>query len=524
MFEEDLHNFSVDSVRQKLKNFSPSQPVVSRPVISSRPKIKSDPWQRPAKRGSWHWLFSKKLWIAVLVLVLASGLIFAGYKVTSWGQKIFSEKNPLAFLAHFGQLLTSGDKKVTGEAEGEVNILLLGIGGEGHQGALLTDTMILATIKPDGGADGNGAVTLLSIPRDLVTKLPGSQDWRKINSAYAYGEMKERGLGAQWAMQAVADWTGKTIPYYALVDFSGFKQAIDDVGGIDVNVETAFSDSSYPDYKNGYLPTIRFEKGQQHMDGERALQFTRSRHGTNGEGSDFARSRRQQLVLLAIRDKVLKLHFVSNLGTITRLLDNFSDHFKTNLQPFEMLRVYNLVKDTKAEDILPVSLDPSTGLICPEIDPVTSAYILSPCRGKTKADIQKFAANLFTVGRLIKEGARVEFQNSTKVAALAQRAKAELLPYDQNAITANFPGKEQYEKTIIFDLSGGQKTFTLDYLKSKLQAVVDVNYPYPDKLAAPKPDFVVVLGQNDKDTFPELKPLPPLILEPAASNGTVTKP
>ncbi|MEK9180732.1 MAG: LCP family protein [Patescibacteria group bacterium] len=524
MFEEDIHNLSVDSVRQKPNDFFGERQIPDNRDFS-RPVLRQPQRDRVSRKLA---LPKKKFWTTLALLLASAALVYGIFNLTAWGGKIFG-KNPFSFIASFGQLLTAGDKKLEGESEGEVNILLLGIGGAGHQGSLLTDTMILATIRPD--SDQGTQIALLAIPRDYAVKLPVGSDLKKINSAYAYGEMKKEGLGAEWALQVMGELTGKNIPYYALVDFAGFKQAVDDLGGIDVNVENAFTDSAYPDSRYGYLPAIKFEKGLQHMDGERALQFSRSRHGTNGEGSDFSRGRRQQQILAAIKDKVAKLHFGSDLGTINRLLTNFADHFKTNLEPWEAKRLYDLTKDASAENILSVSLDPETGLICSDIDDITGAYVLIPCWGKTQQDIHQFAAEVFENGWLIKESAKIQFQNGTKVPSLAQRAAIVLIPFNQGITAINYPGKEQLVKTVIYDFSNGQKPKTHAYLKSKLNAVEGIDYPYLKELVKPEPDFVVVLGADVQDKFPPLPVRPPAVPEPGESDAaglqkkaTTTKP
>ena len=105
--------------------------------------------------------------------------------------------------------------------------------------------------------------------------------------------------------------TGLQVPYFAVMDFSGFEKAIDQVGGVDVTVDRTFTDYQYPDSGTGYLPPQTFTAGPQHMDGARALIFARSRHAAGVEGSDFARSQRQQKIIDAFKQKVLSMNLVS---------------------------------------------------------------------------------------------------------------------------------------------------------------------------------------------------------------------
>lgn len=237
-----------------------------------------------------------------------------------------------------------------------VNLLLLGTGGAGHEGPDLTDTMILASIDEDGKD-----VVLVAIPRDFwATNISA-----KINHAYAYGQEKD-GEGLKLAKETVASILGIPVHYAVRVDFSGFTKAVDLVDGLDVEVESTFTDPHYPIagkeddlcgmtleivQQNGTgqevvktasgsaIPlleindkndpftcryeSLTFQNGLTHMDGQTALKFVRSRYGTNGEGSDFARSARQQKVLLAFRQKVLSKETLTDPKTITNLAKTF---------------------------------------------------------------------------------------------------------------------------------------------------------------------------------------------------------
>ncbi len=253
--------------------------------------------------------------------------------------------------------------------KGRTNILLLGIGGDGHDGPDLTDTMILASVDTQGHD-----VALISIPRDLWA--PGLN--AKINSAYAYGQDKN-GQGLSLAKKTVSDLFGVPVHYAFRIDFRGFIKAVDLVGGLDLTVDNSFSDPRYPitgkeddlcgltletqnidgtdqqvvkdatgsatplakidDFNDPFTcryETLNFKKGPAHMDGATALQFVRSRHGTNGEGSDFARSARQQKVILAFRDKVISSTTLTKPSTIIDLEKTFSASIDTDIDSQEI--------------------------------------------------------------------------------------------------------------------------------------------------------------------------------------------
>src|SRR6185369_16536807 len=128
--------------------------------------------------------------------------------------------------------------KLKGEGDGRVNILVLGIGGAGHEAPNLSDTMMVISFDPK-----TKDAAMLSIPRDLYVKIPATShtgvQYGKINAANVYG-------GPELAARVVSNVIGVPIHYYVLIDFSGFRQAIDAVGGVDINVPTAIYDPDYP--------------------------------------------------------------------------------------------------------------------------------------------------------------------------------------------------------------------------------------------------------------------------------------
>lgn len=176
------------------------------------------------------------------------------------------------------------------------NVLILGIDRRPEQGTVVrSDTMMILTAYPP-----DGRVGLLSIPRDLYVEIPGHGTSR-INTAHFWGELETTGNGPPLAMATVEHNFGVPIHHYVRVDFEGFRAVIDAVGGIDVVVEEPIVDATYPTDDYG---TIRIEipAGPQHMDGEMALWYARSRHGS----SDFDRARRQQEIVIALTRRMLQ--------------------------------------------------------------------------------------------------------------------------------------------------------------------------------------------------------------------------
>ena len=189
-------------------------------------------------------------------------------------------------------------------APGGQSVLVLGYGGGNHPGAYLSDSMLLIVER-------GSAVTEISVPRDLWVQLPpNSGRYAKINEAMQDG-YNSGGLpgGATLASQKVSQVLGLSVTSWVLEDFQGFRGLIDSAGGVDVNVRRAFT-AQYPVNDDPSVDaswkTIHFEAGPQHMDGERALEYARARYSTDPqEGTDFARSERQQLLVTALRAKLL---------------------------------------------------------------------------------------------------------------------------------------------------------------------------------------------------------------------------
>jgi LCP family protein required for cell wall assembly len=187
-------------------------------------------------------------------------------------------------------------------ADGRTNVLLLGIDRRDGTGwTYRTDTIMILTVDPSGGAAG-----LLSIPRDLQVPISTyGQD--RINTANVWGDLQGYPGGGPALLEATITANFRVpIAGYLMIDFQTFEQIVDSLGGIDVDVPRTLHDTRYPDPRPGdpyAYKTVHFDPGLQHMDGEQALEYARSRMST----SDFDRAGRQQQILLAIRDKALRL-------------------------------------------------------------------------------------------------------------------------------------------------------------------------------------------------------------------------
>src|SRR3989344_3184177 len=444
--------------------------------------LKPLPGKKPKSRLKW------------VFLILAAVILFFGAvminRAADLSEKIFAGQTT-TFFGKVWEVFrgATGGVALKGENSGQINILLLGIGGPVHEGPYLTDTMIVAQIRPK-----ESEVAFVSIPRDTLAALPNNLGERKINAVFAEGiaRTKDFSQAGRWATMAAERLSGQTIPYFAVIDFEGFKKAIDEIKGLDITVEKTFTDAEFPDEKLGYLPPVTFEAGEQHMDGTKALIYARSRHGNNGEGSDFARGLRQQKVMKAFKDKILDMNVLTSLGRLNSLMGIFADNFHTNLTPGEILRLYDIAKDQNIQTFLSLNLGLETGRVC-ATSHETAGYIIVPCAGRTSADIQNFFKNAFSLGKLTEERATVWLGDSTQNPSRLKQTEAALKEAGLTVWPLSYD-KDDYPQTIVFQVN--PKPATLEYIKNTLHAK-SLSLPPPGvKVDPSKVDIIVILGKN----------------------------
>ena len=343
-----------------------------------------------------------KILAIVFVAVLISAFLIKFFNLT---ELIF--KGPKTVI----QLVTDSGPKST---NGRTNVLLLGIGGEGHEGPNLSDTIILASLDKDGKD-----IALVTIPRD--TWAPNISS--KINHAYAYGQEKN-GLGLDLAKETVSKLFDIPVHYAIRIDFSGFTKAIDQLGGLDITVDNSFTDPRYPiegkedetcgiefetKIEDGAKVTyfkdatgsatllteendpfecrydvLTFKLGPAHLDGKTALKFVRSRHGNNGENSDFARSARQEKVITAFREKVVSKDTFFNPKTIIDLITTFGNSIDTDIENDDITPFVKLGQKLNSAQIRRIVLDIGRReSVLTEGDPADygGQYVLAPKSG-----------------------------------------------------------------------------------------------------------------------------------------------
>lgn len=370
---------------------------------------------RSKSRVDW-WL---RVMFFALALYVAGGLYF-GYIFVSIGIEMLELQtgadlpnppaSPLVAVAQAKPEPTAVQPLVVQpNVGGRLNILLLGLDQRPVENGQpsRSDTMIVLSLEPQ-----TQTAAMLSIPRDLWVTIPkgnGEVINHKINTAHFWGQDwgypdgKNLNGGPELAKRTVEYNLGIPIHYYARIDFKGFEKAVDLIDGIDIDVPHEIWDTEYPLENDTGVITIHFSAGLQHLNGQNTLRYARTRHAD----SDFGRMERQRQVLLAVRDKALRLDLLPRLPQLVGVM---RDSFDTDLPLDQMMSLANLARTVKPESI--VSRAIGADMVTPD-EPIDGALL------PKQAEIQKLITELFFDPLLKQEAATIEVQNGTTRDGLA---------------------------------------------------------------------------------------------------------
>lgn len=341
------------------------------------------------------------------------------------------------------------------EGERRVNILLLGIGDSSHAGSLLTDTMLVASIEPK-----EKTVTMISLPRDLYVPIPNHGN-DKINSAHVYGELQKKGEGPNTSKKVVESTLDIPIHYYMRVDFSGFKKAIDTLGGVTLNVESALYDSEYPcDKDERRACGFTMKAGSQVVRGDMALKYVRCRKGNCG--NDFGRAARQQQVLMAMREKALSASTLSNPAKIAGLIDTVGSHVTTDMSLDELQNLATIMKEVPKDKTVTKVIDGETeGLVYSTM--IQGASVVVPKLGVGNfSGIRDFTHNLLTDRYITREAAKVVIHNASGKPELTASVKERLALYHYQVVSVDSAATQPTTK--LKNYAKEDKRFTRTYL------------------------------------------------------------
>lgn len=437
--------------------------------------------KRPSRNKSWSRTIIKLicwgLFVYLTVIGVKSLAAYAKISVKNEGAK-----------SPFLKLPKITSDVLSGEGDGRINILLIGVGGEKHsKGGNLADTIIIVSVDP-----ANKKVAMLSIPRDLQVTLPKPLvGIEKINAVHALGEKESKkipGGGPELLKKSVSTILDLPIHYFIRVDFDGLKKIVDTLGGIKVNVEKPINDPLYPapnlvDYQPFYL-----KAGVQNLNGDIALRYARSRQTT----SDFDRAKRQQNVLVGIKEKSLSAGVLSNPKKVFELINTLGKHIKTDLQVVEMERLLTILKDVEASSIISKVLD--NGLDGPLMSTNNGGYYLVPKTGNFK-EVQAIAHSIFTDPYISQEDASIAVQNGTDNPGKGDEV-GDLLKNYNYKVSSVVASPVKSSATYIYDATKGSKKITVGLLKKRLNAVAKTNIDDKIISASPNADIIIIVGTD----------------------------
>ena len=443
------------------------QPVP--PGLPREVKISRNPWKKTLK------------WVVLGFLVIGLGVgTWVGLSANRAIKKITADGQQKSSLFSL-----FGKQAIKGQSEGRTNILLLGMGGKNHPGGYLSDTIIVSSLNYQDKKLG-----LLSLPRDLWVPIAGGGH-AKLNEAYAQGENNKKvtSSGGTVSSKTIENVLGIPIHYYVSLDFEGFKKIVDTVGGVDIFVDKDIYDPYYPaENMIDYAP-FKISAGLHHLDGALALKYVRSRKTT----SDFDRSRRQEQVMAAVKEKVLSLNILVNPKKITDIINILGEHVRTNMQIEEIYSLWNVAKTIDTTNIVNKVLDNS------QDGPLVSSqdwrgYYLYPRKGIDKfGDLQIIAKNIF--GEQAQDAAatsavKIEVLNGTNQKGVALTVSHFLQSYGYKVVKIG-DATSPVSKTTVYDLSSGQFQRAASEIASQLKATVATKEGAKTSI-----DIQVVVGED----------------------------
>lgn len=403
------------------------------------------------------------------------------------------------------------------EERDRITVLLLGVDQRPDDSSPpRTDNMVVVTVEPE-----TGKVGMISLPRDLFVPIPGFDTSGKINTAFFVGEVRHYpGGGGALAKKTVGEFLGYPIDYYVKVNFDGFVQAVDAIGGIDVDVPKTIHDEQYPTVDYGYT-TFHVDAGLQHMDGETALKYARTRHADD----DFQRARRQQQVLVAIKDQIVKDGLLSPKRTLS-LLSVLKDSVEHDVSAMELPKLISLASRVQIDTVDQLVLDnrygqistntkfgwilvPDRTKIRPAVDRIftgtaipstAEVQALAAQEARQQADLSRqqiqndYRAQAEAVRKqLSEEGARVAVFNGTDDPMLAARAADWLQRQGYQVTSYGQADRNDYPRTVL--RTHAEKPFTVASLQDMF-AIAKNNISASDSASPAEVDLQLIIGRD----------------------------
>lgn len=321
--------------------------------------------------------FIYKIRYVVILIIILAGLFYLN--ATQYQINIF---NPFATrddIQPLPVITPDPDYAMPVKESNRLDILILGIRGENDPDAITGGALLTDSIQIFSYDKTTNKSSLISVPRDLFVTIH-DQKKDKINSAYEYG-LSHKSNGLQFIKDKFSQITGVYIDQVIVFDFSSFKEIVDELGGIDVTLTVPFTETQQ------WGASFSLPAGLNHLDGQSALYYARSRYTSN----DFDRSRRQQQIIFAIKDKLLQLDFLSNPVKSFSILTLVRNDIKTDIGVWDINEMLNLANQIKLDQIKH-SVISTQNLLIEGRD--NGAYILLPKEGTFAGIKQLFQDSL----------------------------------------------------------------------------------------------------------------------------------
>ncbi len=442
------------------------------------------------------------------IAISALSILLIGFGIgTYYGASILGSLNKTLHGNVFSDVnALFSNQKLKGEEKGRVNILLAGNSSDdpAHAGANLTDSIMIVSIDTI-----HHSGFMLSVPRDLWVDIP-SLGYQKINAANEVSNFSENNYpsgGMGQLEQVVSSDLGIPINYYALIDYSAFKDAVNSVGGISINLQTSDPRGIYDAFAHLKLPN-----GINNLNGIEALNLARARGDASagdrsyGLTDDFDRTQHQRQMLVALKQKALTAGFYTNPVKISNLFKSFTSNIHTDLTLQNILRLDQITKGLNINKLK--SLTYSYGVpnsLLTDYRSANGQSSLIPADGiDSWGKIQQYYQQLVSNNPVVREAPSISILNSTNIDGLAGKFQ-KIFKQDgfnvQNATDAN----NNYQTTEIVDLSGGKKPASLNMLESilpkdtSIASTISANKQAKEGINFTS-DFIVILGQDASNT------------------------
>ncbi len=390
----------------------------------------------------------------------------------------------------YGSLLKAAGDSLMTDSYGHTNFLIMGIGGKNHEGSDLTDTIVLASLDEE-----DKKLSMISIPRDLYVK-DNISGGTRINEIYYYAKnyYEDSKKGLEYTKERIEELFGIPIHYWLKIDFHGFKEIVDTVGGIDVYVENSIYDPFYPKDGTYLYEPFSISKGQHHMDGETALKYSRSRKTT----SDFDRANRQQQVIYAIKEKALQTEIIFSMDKIEKLFNTLKENIETNITPKEILTLGAIAKDYKQNQITHrlIHDDPNLCggfLYTPSLE-AYGGFVLLPAGGENY--LRWYGDLMLNLQQINPETTKIHILNGTSSGGTAGETKQVLKRYCFEVVRHGNARTKTIEETTYFYTAANPRPQALDFLKKLIPGKESTNIPQEYLEYFPEANIVIEIGSD----------------------------